>query len=58
MKNKGKTQSKLEPNGERVLVYVHIRPFNEDELNRDKTSPIELIDPKKNSKISRIIKNN
>ena len=58
MKNKDQTQSKLEPNGERVLVYVRIRPFTEDELNRDKTSPIELIDQKTNSMISKIIKNN
>ena len=58
MKNKDKTQSKQEPNGERVLVYLRIRPFNEDELNRDKTSPIELIDQKTNSMISKIIKNN
>ena len=30
----------------------------QDELNRDKTSPIELIDQKTNSMISKIIKNN
>ncbi len=57
MKNKDKTQLKQEPNSERVLVYVRIRPFNEDELNRDKTSPIEIIDTKTNSMISKIIKN-
>ena len=57
MKNKDKTQSKQETKGERVLVYVRIRPFNEDELNRDKTSPIELIDQKTNSMISKIKKN-
>lgn len=36
---------------ERVLVYVRIRPFNEDELIKDKTTPIEFIDTKNNAMI-------
>ena len=38
---------------ERVLVYLRIRPFNEDELKIDNTTPIELIDQKTNSIISK-----
>ncbi len=34
---------------ERVLVYLHICPFTEDELNTDNTTPIEFIDQKNNS---------
>ena len=37
--------------GERVQVYIRIRPFNEDELEKDKTTPIELIDTKNNAMI-------
>ena len=36
---------------ERVLVYVRIRPFNEDELIKDKTTPIEFIDTKNNAMV-------
>ena len=38
-----------ENKGERVLCYVRIRPFSKDEMERDKTSPIEAIDPNNNS---------
>ena len=37
--------------GERVQVFVRIRPFNEDELEKDKTTPIELLDTKNNAMI-------
>ena len=37
--------------GERVLVYVRIRPFNEDELEKDNSSPLEVIDTKNNALI-------
>ena len=33
----------INPKGERVLVYVRIRPFNEEELSKDSSSPIEFI---------------
>ena len=56
MKNKEKIQPKQESNGERVLVYVRIRPFTEEELIRDKTTPIEVLDTKNNSMISKIKK--
>ena len=38
---------------ERVLVYLRIRPFTEDELNTNNTTPIEFIDQKTNSIISK-----
>ena len=38
-----------ENKSERVLCYVRIRPFTKDELDRDKTTPIEAIDEKNNS---------
>ena len=41
---------------ERVLVYVRIRPFNEDEINRDSSSPIEVIDTKNNAMICKFQK--
>jgi hypothetical protein len=41
----------INPKGERVLVYVRIRPFNEDELNKDSSSAIEVIDTKNNAMI-------
>ena len=37
--------------GERVQVFVRIRPFNEDELEKDNTSPIEVLDTKNNAMI-------
>lgn len=37
--------------GERVLVYVRIRPFNEDELLKDSSTPIEFVDTKNNAMI-------
>ncbi len=37
--------------GERVLVYVRIRPFNEDELKLDSSTPLEFIDTKNNALI-------
>ena len=36
--------SSQSPNRERVLVYVRIRPFNEQEQKTDPTTPIENID--------------
>ncbi len=46
-------KSQKEEKTERVLVYLRIRPFNEDELKIDNTTPIELIDQKTNSIISK-----
>ena len=37
--------------GERVQVFVRIRPFNEEELEKDSTSPIEVVDTKNNALI-------
>ena len=37
--------------GERVQVSVRIRPFSEEELEKDNTSPIEVIDTKNNAMI-------
>ena len=37
--------------GERDQVFVRIRPFNEDELEKDKTTPIEVLDTKNNAMI-------
>ena len=37
--------------GERVLVYVRIRPFNENELELDSSTPLEVIDTKNNALI-------
>ena len=36
---------------ERVQVFVRIRPFSEEELEKDNTSPIEVIDTKNNAMI-------
>ena len=41
----------LSQKGERVQVFVRIRPFNEEELEKDNTSPIEFIDTKNNAMI-------
>lgn len=41
----------LNQKGERVLVYVRIRPFNEDELQKDQSTPLEVIDTKNNALI-------
>ena len=46
----------LNQKGERVLVYVRIRPFNEDELNKYSSSPIEVIDTKNNAMICKFQK--
>ncbi len=43
------TQNKTDSKSERVMVHVRIRPFTEDELAQDKTSPIENIDTKRNA---------
>ena len=37
--------------GERVQVFVRIRPFNEEELEKDQTTPIEVLDTKNNAMI-------
>ena len=37
------------PNKERVLVYVRIRPFSEQDKKMDPTSPIENIDLNRNA---------
>ena len=52
MKTKEKN-SKSDSQSERVLVYVRIRPFTEDELSHDKTSPIEALDTKNNAMTSK-----
>ena len=56
------TSSSQYPKGERVLVFVRIRPFSEQELKTDSTSPIENIDYNRNEFYSNInnnrIKNN
>ena len=44
---------KCQEKTERVLVYLHKHPFTEDELNTDNTTPIEFIDQKTNSIISK-----
>ena len=44
--------------GERVQVFVRIRPFNEDELEKDNTSPIEVLDTKNNAMICNTKNNN
>ena len=36
---------------ERVQVFVRIRPFNEEELEKDNSSPIEVLDTKNNAMI-------
>jgi hypothetical protein len=41
----------LPQKGERVQVFVRIRPFNEEELEKDNTSPIEFINTKNNAMI-------
>jgi hypothetical protein len=41
----------LPQRGERVQVFVRIRPFNDEELEKDSTSPIEFIDTKNNAMI-------
>ena len=41
--------SSQSPNRERVLVYVRIRPFNEQEQKTDPTTPIENIDLNRNA---------
>ena len=46
-----KEKEMLSQRGESVQVYIRIRPFNEDELEKDKTTPIELIDTKNNAMI-------
>lgn len=33
-----------ENKSERVMVHVRMRPFNEDEMKRDNTTPIETFD--------------
>ena len=44
--------------GERVQVFVRIRPFNEEELEKDSTSPIEVVDTKNNALICNKKNNN
>ena len=44
-----KNQEKEEKT-ERVLVYLRIRPFTEDELNTNNTTPIEFINQKNKKK--------
>ena len=61
IKKNQKEQSDYSPNkninqkGERVLVYVRIRPFNQDELSKDDSTPIEYIDTKNNALICNYI---
>ena len=49
--NPPNTKELLPQKGERVQVFVRIRPFNEEELEKDNTSPIEFIDTKNNAMI-------
>ena len=49
MKNKESKNQKEEIKNERVLVYVRVRPFSEEELIKDSTTPIEQIDEKWNN---------
>ena len=41
----------LPQKGERVQVFVRIRPFNQEELEKDSSSPIEVLDTKNNAMI-------
>jgi len=43
----------FQKNLERIQVFVRIRPFNSDELEKDRTSPIEVLDTKNNAMIFR-----
>jgi hypothetical protein len=52
MKNKDKN-IKDQIKNERVLVYVRIRPFSEDEKLKDNTSPIDQIDTTNNLMIGK-----
>lgn len=51
MKNLNRKHQEDIYNGERVLVYVRIRPFNQMELEKDKTCPFEVIDLNNNALI-------
>lgn len=51
MKNLNKKHQEDINYGERVLVYVRIRPFNEMELEKDNTCPFEVIDLNNNALI-------
>ncbi len=53
MKNKESKNQKEEIKKERVLVYVRVRPFSEEELIKDSTTPIEQIDEKNNIMIGK-----
>ena len=53
MKNKESKNQKEEIKNERVLVYVRVRPFSEEELIQDSTTPIEQIDEKNNIMIGK-----
>ena len=53
-----KEQFQSQKNIERVQVFVRIRPFNSDELEKDNTSPIEVLDTKNNALICNTKKNN
>ena len=57
MKNKDKN-IKDQIKKERVLVYVRIRPFSEDEKLKDNTSPIDQIDTTNNLMIGKKYINN
>ena len=48
----------FQKNLERIQVFVRIRPFNSDELEKDRTSPIEVLDKKNNAMICNIKKIN
>ena len=48
---KDKSQQNEDNKNERVLVYVRIRPFSQDELVNDNSSPIESVDTKRNTMI-------
>ena len=48
---KDKSQQNEDNKNERVLVYVRIRPFSQDELENDNSSPIESVDTKRNTMV-------
>ena len=56
--SQNKKETLLSQKGERVQVFVRIRPFNEDELEKDNTSPIEVLDTKNNAMICNTQNNN
>jgi len=44
-----KENKELKENLERVAVHLRIRPFNQEEIQKDQSSPFEVIDETSNS---------